>query len=201
MMMRAGGAGSRRGRQGRGDKSGGHTLLPTPQRHQNHHTSNPFKSVHIRSNLFKHSNSNVVYLSYLDSVKYFRPEGVSAAAASGGASLRTFVYHQVILGYVDFVRSLGFEKMLIWACPPLQGDDYILYCHPSRQKVPRSDRLRHWYLDMLKEARREGSVAGVSTLFDSFFEGGRCAFFVLGFWLGSGWLSVVLAFTAFSSRV
>lgn len=35
----------------------------------------------------------------------------------------------------------------------MQGDDYILYCHPPKQKVPRSDRLRAWYLDMLKAAK------------------------------------------------
>ncbi len=55
----------------------------------------------------------------------------------------------------------------------LQGDDYILYCHPSRQKTPRSDRLRAWYHDMLRRAREEGNVAHVSTLWDSFFDGGR----------------------------
>jgi E1A/CREB-binding protein len=65
------------------------------------------------------------------------------------------------------VRALG-------CCCCAQGDDYILYCHPSKQKTPRSDRLRAWYHDMLRKARAEdGSVCHISTLWDTFFEGGR----------------------------
>jgi hypothetical protein len=55
----------------------------------------------------------------------------------------------------------------------LQGDDYILYCHPSRQKTPRSEHLREWYLRMLRVAQEEGSVTHLSNLYDTFFEGGR----------------------------
>lgn len=68
---------------------------------------------------------------------------------------------------------MGYEQMFIWACPPMQGDDYILYCHPNKQKIPRSDRLRNWYLDMLRDAKVKGIVAGLSTLWDTYFEGGR----------------------------
>lgn len=55
----------------------------------------------------------------------------------------------------------------------MQGDDYIFYCHPSVQKTPRSDRLRMWYIDMLKDARNKGFVKHYTTLWDTYFEGGR----------------------------
>jgi hypothetical protein len=65
-------------------------------------------------------NTNVVYLSYIDSVKYFQPEITVPNGSGGTMALRTFVYHQILLGYLDFVKKLGFEHLYIWACPPLQ---------------------------------------------------------------------------------
>ena len=62
-------------------------------------------------------------------MKYFVPEGASAApltcdsdpAASAGCALRTLVYHELLIAYLAYVRRRGFERMFIWACPPLQG--------------------------------------------------------------------------------
>lgn len=74
------------------------------------------------------------------------------------------VYHELLVLYLDFVRNRGFRSAHIWACPPLkvtteshprpafkartdahpcanQGDDYVLFCHPEDQKIPREDRL------------------------------------------------------------
>jgi E1A/CREB-binding protein len=99
-------------------------------------------------------NTRTIYLSYLDSIKYLRPE--IEACGRGGISIRTMIYHDILLGYLEWARRRGFNAMYIWACPPMAGDDYIMYCHPSRQKTPRSDKLRDWYLRMLRTGYEQG---------------------------------------------
>jgi len=93
-------------------------------------------------------NRGRVYVSYLDSVYYYRPK-----------NLRTLVYKELLMAYFDYCKSIGYRYAHIWACPPCQGDDYIFHCHPQDQKVPKPKRLQEWYKDMLNKAKERGCVS------------------------------------------
>lgn len=103
-------------------------------------------------------NRRRVYISYLDSVQYFQPK-----------CYRTTVYQAVLVEYLRYVKERGFHTAHIWSCPPTPGDDYIFYCHPSHQRMPREDMLRSWYHKLLEKAKTEGIVLRTSTLYDEYF--------------------------------
>jgi len=103
-------------------------------------------------------NQRVVYISYLDSVHFMRPR-----------RLRTFVYHEILIAYLDYARRRGYSTAHIWACPPLKGDDYIFFAKPEDQKTPRDNRLRQWYIDMLVECQKRSIVGKVTNMYDLYF--------------------------------
>lgn len=95
----------------------------------------------------KEPNTRRVYIAYLDSVHFFQPR-----------ELRTDVYHEILLSYLEYVRNLGYTMAHIWACPPSEGDDYIFHCHPPEQKIPKPKRLQDWYKKMLDKGIADGVV-------------------------------------------
>jgi len=103
-------------------------------------------------------NRRRVYISYLDSVKYFEPQ-----------HFRTIAYQSILVEYLRYVKRRGFHTAHIWSCPPTPGDDYIFYCHPKGQLTPRDDMLRAWYHAMLHKAKGEGIVLRTTTLYDDYF--------------------------------
>lgn len=103
-------------------------------------------------------NAGRVYVSYLDSVNYFQPK-----------KLRTLMHQHVMLGFLEDCKNRGFHTCHIWSCPPLKGDDYIFFCKPENQKIPKSARLRQWYQKLLLEAKHEGLVVNISNLYAEYY--------------------------------
>eukprot|EP00656_Telonema_subtile_P052629 TRINITY_DN7389_c0_g1_i1.p1 TRINITY_DN7389_c0_g1~~TRINITY_DN7389_c0_g1_i1.p1 ORF type:complete len:1229 (-),score=219.53 TRINITY_DN7389_c0_g1_i1:148-3834(-) len=106
-------------------------------------------------------NKRHVYVAYLDSVEYFRPR-----------THRTIVYHEVLVAYLEYAKRRGFVAAHIWACPPLRGNHFIFWSHPSHQRTPSRERLVSWYLAMLTRAQELGTVDSVTNLYSAYF---KCA--------------------------
>jgi len=95
-------------------------------------------------------NRNRVYISYLDSVRYFDSEP---------AGHRSTVYHSMLVAYLQWTRVLGFKHVHIWVEPPKMGDEYIFFARSDQQRKPmKREKLREWYKKMLDKAKEKGIV-------------------------------------------
>ncbi|GMI08523.1 hypothetical protein TrLO_g15972 [Triparma laevis f. longispina] len=125
-------------------------------------------------------NRRRVYISYLDSVQFFKPR-----------QYRTAVFQSIIVEYLRFVKERGFHTAHIWSCPPSKGDDYIFYAHPETQRTPRVERLCEWYMTILEKARQEGVVLQVNNLYEEYFTNPRNDPRVLPYFEGDYWTGEV----------
>eukprot|EP00066_Takifugu_rubripes_P014009 XP_011603275.1 PREDICTED: histone acetyltransferase p300-like isoform X2 [Takifugu rubripes] len=125
-------------------------------------------------------NQRRVYISYLDSVHFFKPR-----------CLRTAVYHEILIGYLEYVKKLGYTTGHIWACPPSEGDDYIFHCHPVDQKIPKPKRLQEWYKKMLDKAVAERIVHDYKDIFKQATEDRLTSAKELPYFEGDFWPNVL----------
>ncbi|KAL4648694.1 CREB-binding protein-like isoform X3 [Arapaima gigas] len=125
-------------------------------------------------------NTRRVYISYLDSIHFFRPR-----------ILRTAVYHEILIGYLEYVKKLGYVTAHIWACPPSEGDDYIFHCHPVDQKIPKPKRLQEWYRKMLDKAFAERIIHDYKDIFKQATEDRLTSAKELPYFEGDFWPNVL----------
>ncbi|GMT19162.1 hypothetical protein PFISCL1PPCAC_10459, partial [Pristionchus fissidentatus] len=125
-------------------------------------------------------NARRVYIAYLDSVHFFQPR-----------QLRTDVYHEILLGYLDYVKQLGYTMAHIWACPPSEGDDYIFHCHPTEQKIPKPKRLQDWYKKMLDKGVQEQCVVEYKDIYKQARDDGVTSPADLPYFEGDFWPNVI----------
>ncbi|KAA0725244.1 Histone acetyltransferase p300 [Triplophysa tibetana] len=125
-------------------------------------------------------NQRRVYISYLDSVHFFQPR-----------CLRTGVYHEILIGYLEYARKLGFTTGHIWACPPSEGDDYIFHCHPADQRIPKPKRLQEWYKKMLDIAVADRVVHDYKDIFKQATEDRLTSAKELPYFEGDFWPNVL----------
>jgi hypothetical protein len=71
-------------------------------------------------------------------------------ASSSSLNTACVVHAEILVGYLESLRARGFLSMMLWGCPPLPGDDYVIYCHPPDQKIPKPERYAVVFLVVIR---------------------------------------------------
>ncbi|KAI4799116.1 hypothetical protein KUCAC02_019237 [Chaenocephalus aceratus] len=119
----------------------------------------------------------------------YRTKALFASRTSTPRGLRTAVYHEVLIGYLEYVRN--YTTGHIWACPPSEGDDYIFHCHPADQKIPKPKRLQEWYKKMLDKSVAERIVHDYKDVFKQATEDRLTSANELPYFEGDFWPNVL----------
>ena len=106
-------------------------------------------------------NNGIIYVAYLDSVRYIvAPEGIRPGQ----------VYQEILAAYLDWARGRGFTKCLLWSCAPEEGDDYILPGKPPEQRRKKWTEANNALLKMYLELGRTCEERGICSKITTFME-------------------------------
>jgi E1A/CREB-binding protein len=86
-------------------------------------------------------NTRRVYISLFDTVPFFQPK-----------IHQKNVYHEILIGYLDYAKQHGYIYAHLWTCPPSHGIDYIFYRHPPEQHMLNQKSMNDWCKEMLNKA-------------------------------------------------
>lgn len=100
------------------------------------------------------------HVAYLEGSPFLEPRDIKS---KDGRSLRTFVFHTFVAGYLSFLAYRGFHRAHIWSCPPRAPHaDYVLHGRSEGQTPLPQEKLNAWYSTLLDQAMRENVVVSVA---------------------------------------
>ncbi|KAH7730064.1 TAZ zinc finger family protein [Aphelenchoides avenae] len=92
-------------------------------------------------------NRGHVYLAFLDSVKFFHP-----------MHLRTEIYYQILLSYMEWVRDQGFARLCLFPYSPTKGESYLFPSRAAGHQIMTQKLLLRWYITLFEEGIQQGIV-------------------------------------------
>ncbi|UMM42513.1 hypothetical protein L5515_018317 [Caenorhabditis briggsae] len=80
-------------------------------------------------------------------------------------------YQRTIAAYWAYARSIGFERIYIYACAPPHGDGYLFYGPPPEQMYLTDNKLQNWYLRTIGRGLQSGTIVGDNETFEKLVSG------------------------------